>query len=326
MAPVHAATTLTQNFDDVSGLAGWSLVNNSAPAGTSWFQGDNTTAFAAQAGAANSYIGANYLSVDGGGAIDNWLITPTISYSGATQISFYTRSAGTPGYNDTLELLFGAGSNTASYTSLLTIGGATAYGDSWTQYTATISGTGSGSFAFRYLGTGDTADYIGIDTVSIGPVTAAVPEPSSYAMFAAGLGLLGLLRRRSRRVIGAGVALAALGLSQGAAAAQPQGMVVVRDAASGELRAPTAAEFQALQAASPVAKARSAAATPKASVAKNGTRKVQVGTDSLVYAMTTRDADGQLHEACVQGDAAAQAALRNVASTSTPHKEQRDAQ
>lgn len=325
MTPVQAATILTQNFDDVSNLSGWSLINNSAPVGQPWFQGDNTTAFTAQAGADNSYIAASYLSANNGfGTVDNWLLTPTITLNGATTITFYTRGAADPGFTDTLQLLFGSGNSTSSYTTLLTVGGTSPYDTTWTQYTATVSGTGSGRFAFRYTGAGETASYIGIDTVSV----SAVPEPGGYAMFAAGLGLVGLLRRRSRRVIGAGVALAALGLSQGAAAADQPGMVVVRDPVSGELRAPTAAEFQALQAASPVAKTRSAArvAAKQQTVQANGTRKVHVGTDSLVYANIARGADGQLHEACVQGDAAAQAALTTLANTSTPRKEQRDAQ
>jgi hypothetical protein len=217
-------------------------------------------------------------------------------------------------------VLFGSGSSASGYTTLLTIGGATAYADSWTQYTATVSGTGSGRFVFRYLGTGDTNDFIGIDTVNIGNVVAAVPEPSTYAMFAAGLGLVGWMRRRSGRAIGAGVALAALTLSQGAVAAGQEGMVVVRDADSGQLRAPTAAEFKAMQPTPSASKSRARVNALQSTVKADGTRKVQVGTNKLVFATTTLGADGQLHDACVTDDTVA------AAPAPTQNKEHRDAQ
>lgn len=95
--------------------------------------------------------------------------------------------------------------------------------------------------------------------------------------------------------------------------AQQQGMIVVRDAQTGQLRAPTAAESRAL---SP-APAMSAAmrATPPALVAHpNGAKQVRLGERSLVYSVVTRDADGKLHDQCVQGAAAAEKAVHAPAS------------
>src|SRR5262245_1198023 len=77
-APARAHVILFENFDDVTALAGWTAVNNSAPGGvTGWFQG-NDAIFPSESGAPDSYIAANFLNA-GSGAISNWLIMPEIS-------------------------------------------------------------------------------------------------------------------------------------------------------------------------------------------------------------------------------------------------------
>ena len=91
------------------------------------------------------------------------------------------------------------------------------------------------------------------------------------------------------------------------------GMVVVRDAQTGQLRAPTAAEARALA----PAPAMSAAmrATPPAVVAHpGGSKQVKLGERGLVYSVVTRDASGKLHDQCVQGAAAAEKAVHAPAS------------
>ena len=192
----HAATVvLTENFNSFP-PAGWLTVNNSVPTGQSWFQG-NTDNFSAQAGPATSYAAANFLSANAGlGTVDNWLITPVLTLSGATALSFYTRSAGASGFNDLLELRFspGSGSDTGGFSTLLaTVGGSAAYPDAWQRIVANLDVNGAGRFAFHYLGAASTSNYIGIDTVS---VTTAVPEPASYAMLLMGLAALPLLRNK----------------------------------------------------------------------------------------------------------------------------------
>jgi hypothetical protein len=194
----HASGTviLTQNFDDFTNPGDWVLVNHSTPVGLAWFQG-NAGVFGAQAGPADSYIAASYLSAaQGFGAIDNWLITPELTLAGATQLSFFTRTQSIPGLNDMVEVRFsaGGGTDTSGFSTLLaTIGGPSEYPGSWQQFTANLMLTGSGRFGFRYVGDAAVANYIGIDTVSV----TAVPEPSAYLMLGIGLAALSLLLPRS---------------------------------------------------------------------------------------------------------------------------------
>ncbi len=333
-APAFAAAPLlSEGFDDIGGLSGWQFVNHSAPVGASWFQG-NAGVFGAQAGAADSYIGASFLSAaQGEGTLDNWLITPELHLNGSTVLTFYSRGAGTPGFNDTLEVRFSSasGGGTAGFTqTLATVGGASPYPDGWQRYTATIDGGGMGRFAFHYTGSAANADYIGIDSVS---VAAAVPEPSTYALFGAGLALLGFMRRKNRRgaALALGLSAAALGLTPAVQAAeqttrpaledsvQQPGAIAVRDAETGQLRAPTPAEAKALQ---PAAQKRAALVAPQVRVKPDGTRQARVGETKNVYSVLTRDADGTTHMQCVTGEAAAETALsaRAVSPSSQEHE------
>lgn len=196
----HAAglEVLNEGFGSVSGLNGWVQVNDSLPPGSSWFQG-NPGVFAAQAGAADAYAAASYLgAANGSGSIDNWLITPTLDLSGTTVLSFCSRADSVSGFNDVLEVRFssGAGTDPSGFTTLLaTLGGNTAYPTDWQQFSATLEASGSGRFAFRYVGPADSLNYVGLDTVS---VVTAVPEPASWTMLVLGAGLLALLGRTSR--------------------------------------------------------------------------------------------------------------------------------
>jgi hypothetical protein len=319
-AAAHAETpptSLTQGFDDIGSLGGWVL-----DAGTTgWFQGN--AQYGSQAGAAGSHIAANYNLADlGTNLVDSWLISPEFTYSGATRLTFYTRDSAEEGWNDKLDVLFSAGSDTAVSgftTSIVSISGE-AYPDGWTRYTYDFTGAGTGRIGFHYTGDYDTASYIGIDSVAI----AAVPEPSTWLMLGLGLGAVGFAARRSRRAAaGAGLALAAMGMSQGAmahettqqAVAKDQGMVVVRDAETGALRAPTAEEYRALVPSAAAAHARrterGVSTAPRAQVNKNGSRSLSVA-DKAVYSVVTRNADGTLTEACVTGEDAANALVHNT--------------
>jgi hypothetical protein len=198
-ALAHAAGTvvLKENFNNVGTLTNWVQLNNSNPVGQPWFQG-NSGVFAAANGPVDSYIAASFLSAAyGSGTIDNWLITPELVLPGATHLSFFTRAQSVPGFNDMLEVRFseGGGIDTGGFSTLLTtIGGPSAYPDSWQQFSADLNLSGTGRFAFRYLGDAATSNYIGIDTFRV----TAVPEPSAWIMLGLGLAALSLLRPKSR--------------------------------------------------------------------------------------------------------------------------------
>ncbi len=201
---VLPAATLTENFNDVTSLlsSGWTIRNQSSPAGlSSWFQG-NTAVFAAQAGPADSYIAANFEAAGASGNVSDWLISPTISLFNGDTLSFFSRSDGA--YADRLEVRYSTTStpdvgataaSLGSFTNLLLSinpeGTAAGYPTSWTQYTASLSGLDTpvnGHLAFRYLvsDTSVNGDYIGIDSLSF---TSAVPEPSTMGMLWAATGL-----------------------------------------------------------------------------------------------------------------------------------------
>jgi hypothetical protein len=208
-----SAASLTENFD--GGIpAGWTITNNSSPIGsTTWFQG-NPLVFDAHAGDPDSYAGVNFNSTSGAGNISNWLILPTMSFSNGDTISFFTRTADASIWPDRLEVRFSATGGTnvgasaasvGSFTTLLLsvnpdldVGG---YPEAWTQQSVVLSGLAgatNGAIAFRYFvpdggPLGDNSNYIGVDTLSI---TAAVPEPTTWALMALGLGAVALRRKR----------------------------------------------------------------------------------------------------------------------------------
>jgi hypothetical protein len=206
-----ASVIFSESFD--AGVpAGWTVVNNSFPVGTTnWFQG-NPGVFAAQDGSPDGYVAANFENASPGGAISDWLITPVISVEDGDVFAFYTRvTAGSP-FPDRLEVRFNptgstdVGNTFASVgdftTLLLTINpalGVGGYPESWTLFQVALSGLGGvtdGRFGFRYTipDTNSWGDYVGIDTVSVSR-ESSVPEPGTLALAAFGLGAMTLWTR-----------------------------------------------------------------------------------------------------------------------------------
>lgn len=192
----------SEGFDDIASLAaaGWVFTNASTPVGESWFQG-NAGIFAAQAGAAASYAGANFNSTTAiDGVVNNWLISPELSLGAGSSLSFYTR-ASDAGFLDLLEIRFssGADASVAGFTTLLgTVGSSTAASypvDGWVAVTLTLPTAVSGRFAFHYnVPNALDASYIGIDSVTV----SAVPEPTSALLLGLGLAAVAAAGRRTR--------------------------------------------------------------------------------------------------------------------------------
>ena len=197
------AVLLTEDFDDITTLpgAGYDLINVSdAPGTTDWFQG-NPASFPSQAGAPDSYIGANFNNT-GGSVINNFMITPPLDLENGDEIIFWSRSSTTtPGFDfpDRLEVRIdptGADTDPAnstdvgSYTELLLEINPTlasmGYPEVWTQFTATVTGltgTVNTRVAFRYWvtdagPTGNNSDFIGIDSMIIQEAGTPPPPPA----------------------------------------------------------------------------------------------------------------------------------------------------
>ncbi len=184
---------LNEGFGTVPGFPGWVQVNNSAPPGTGWFQG-NPGIFAAHTGAPDSYAAANYLGAAGGmGTVDNWLFSPILNLTGQTVLTFFARSE-LPLFSDQLEVRYapGGGTNIETFDTVLFSLAGDDLDDSWQRFTGAIAVEGPGRFAFRYFGPAENLSYVGLDSVR---VVTAVPEPSLYLMLLAGLGAVAFLRR-----------------------------------------------------------------------------------------------------------------------------------
>lgn len=103
-----------------------------------------------------------------------------------------------------------------------------------------------------------------------------------------------------------------------AKAESQDGMVVVRDAQTGQLRTPTAAEMRALQPRTPSTAV--APSQPKMVTGPGGRRSVQLGERHLVYSVVTRGADGKLSDQCVHGVHAAENAIDQPAPAVKPEE------
>jgi hypothetical protein len=185
------AILLDEGFTNITTLtaAGWNMQNLSSPLGTSgWFQG-NATNFSAQAGAATSYISANYNNTTTG-TISNWLLTPALTLQNGVKLDFYTRTATGSTYADRLQVRMSlAGTSTDVGATATSVGVfttlmldinptliPTGYPQTWElgHYTLTVSGVATptlGRLAFRYFvtdgGGGANSNIIGIDTVKV---------------------------------------------------------------------------------------------------------------------------------------------------------------
>lgn len=116
----------------------------------------------------------------------------------------------------------------------------------------------------------------------------------------------------NKTMIALAALLAAGALNGPAAAGEPQaeGMVVVRDTQTGQLRNATPAEVKALRAQELQRGITRPAPPAPVTVRKDGSRQQHLGERGLVYSVVTHDADGKLQVCEVKGEDAANAALK----------------
>jgi hypothetical protein len=100
-----------------------------------------------------------------------------------------------------------------------------------------------------------------------------------------------------------GSALAAILLLGMLPAAGQDGMIVVRDAQTGQLRAATPAEIRALQQQAPALQPGQRASGPSV-LRADGTRHVHMSENAQTYSVATRNADGSITRKCVHGEQA----------------------
>jgi len=212
-AAASPVTTLTEGFDNINQLtaAGWVMINNSSPLGsTNWFQGVDGI-LPAQGGASDSYIAANFNNAEAGGDISNWILTPELEFGVGTNTASFWTIVDNLGFGDSIEMrLSFAGPSTDVGGTTTSVGVFTTsivipMTEDWRHTTLTLINGGSsslfGRIAFRYVvsDTSVNGDYIGIDTFSFrgAETTPQVPEPMSLTLL--GTGLAGLALRRRRR-------------------------------------------------------------------------------------------------------------------------------
>ncbi len=218
--------TLVEGFEDVPALSanGWVFANNSSVPAVTWGQG-NVDVFAAQSGFAGDYAGVGSGSTLGdapGETISNWLLTPTLTLTPDSVLSFWTRTVDVPFAPDRLEVRLSTSGDSANVgvaptdtgdfvTTLLTINpdlNTTDYPNAWTQYTLPLAGlvsTVTGRIGFRYFVEdggvfGANSDYIGLDTLQVTAAPTVVPEAGGGVLALLGAGVLAL--RNGRRGYG----------------------------------------------------------------------------------------------------------------------------
>jgi choice-of-anchor C domain-containing protein len=175
--------------------AGFVTLGNGSTAVTGWVVGGDSI----------DYIGGYWQAEDGSRSIDlsgnaNGSIAQTFdTVAGqAYQVSFFL--AGNPDGGPAAKLEITSADGGQQQQSLFTVTGSDSRANmGWTEFSYKFSATGS-STTLAFASATGTAFGPALDNVS---VSAAVPEPASWAMMLVGFGGLGAVLRRQRRTVAA---------------------------------------------------------------------------------------------------------------------------
>lgn len=140
------------------------------------------------AGAA--YEGKNFVELDSN---RNSGIAQTIFAKGLVELSFfYSARTGTAAGSNDIGVSFGE-----SFQSVVLDGVAgTSAGNDWKKFTRVIDLGNSGNAVLAFYALGKSDSYGGsLDNITV----TAVPEPETYALLLAGLGLMGMVARRRNK-------------------------------------------------------------------------------------------------------------------------------
>lgn len=178
----HAATPLfSDNFDSY----GATQFNWTPPASSGWTVSGGTIDLIAAGPPIFPGLGS-YVDLDGSSLSSGLLSNNVNLVGGTTYILSFDLAGSHQGSTETVNINFG--STVASY-SLNSA-------DHFSTFTLDFTPGTSGSYGISYLNLGGDNVGASLDNVSV----SAVPEPETYAMLLAGLGLMGFMSRSRRKI------------------------------------------------------------------------------------------------------------------------------
>jgi hypothetical protein len=175
----------TQTFNPgPTSITGWTAVGRQV----SWIDAGNPFLLTAQDGNRFLDLTAYNPGAPFGGVTQTITTTPGQQYDLSFYLGSYTQVWGGP----PISILAEAGTAAQTFSNA-----SATLASTWTKFDLPFTATGA-STAITLIGAAGV-EYIGLDNVSVDPVgVAAVPEPETYALMLAGLGLVSLMRRRRR--------------------------------------------------------------------------------------------------------------------------------
>lgn len=212
-SPAAAATNLLANGSFENGFTGWTVNLGPSPQGTAPVVINYNQASNYPTGAFGEAIGTNNVSSASPDAVGSRLAyfssdtanPHTLSQlvnlvAGVRYDIGFDYYAPANGISNPFDATLGFLVNGASVGSVLTAGSPSGTpAQTWLNFSSSFvaTSTGAQNVAFRFNGGGVTAADFGVDRVY---VTAAVPEPGTWALMLIGFGAVGASMRRTRRV------------------------------------------------------------------------------------------------------------------------------